>query len=181
LGSRILSACGSINVPRLPLILKWELHNGSRHGNCSHICLVKRNSRSNTEMHCNKDLRHKQCICSDSCFKRSSRETIGTATRLHDLQYNSRGSTSYNSRDILLLRCVQTASATPPHTPSHAQWLRGTLSPERVSDRSPPSTAEVKKAWSYACTSPYTFIACCSGKYRDSFIFTLRLTMCNNI
>jgi len=40
-------------------------------------------------------------------------------------------------------------------------------------DHSPPSSAEIKNAWSYTSTSPYTFMAWCSikNKNRDSFTF----------
>jgi hypothetical protein len=46
----------------------------------------------------------------------------------------------------------------------HIQWVPETLSPGenrpgREAERSPPSTAEVKNAWSYTSTHPYTFIA----------------------
>ena len=44
----------------------------------------------------------------------------------------------------------------------------------RESHGSPPSRAEVKNAWSYACTSPHTFISYCLFKYRDSTILILR-------
>jgi hypothetical protein len=39
-------------------------------------------------------------------------------------------------------------------------------------DHSPPSSAEVKNAWSYASTPQYVFMAWCLVKHRDKFIFT---------
>jgi hypothetical protein len=47
------------------------------------------------------------------------------------------------------------------------QWVAGALSlgvkwPGREADHSPPSSAEVKNAWSYTSTPPYTFMAWCS-------------------
>jgi hypothetical protein len=39
---------------------------------------------------------------------------------------------------------------------------------EREADHSLPYNAEVKNAWSYTSTPPYTFMAWCS-KHRDSF------------
>jgi hypothetical protein len=58
---------------------------------------------------------------------------------------------------------------------------RGALSlgikwPGREADHSPPSSAEVKNAWSYTSTpSQYVFMAWCLFKHRDNFIFYLPL------
>jgi hypothetical protein len=51
------------------------------------------------------------------------------------------------------------------------QWVTGALSlgvkrQRREADHSPPSTAEVKNAWSYTSTPQYVFMAW------DNFIFT---------
>jgi hypothetical protein len=53
-------------------------------------------------------------------------------------------------------------------------WVPGALSlgvkrPEREADHSPPSTAEVKTAWSYTSTPQYVFMAWCLVKHRDKF------------
>jgi hypothetical protein len=56
------------------------------------------------------------------------------------------------------------------------QWVPGALSlgvkrPGREADHSPPSSAEVKNAWSYTSTPQYVFMAWCLVKHRDNFIF----------
>jgi hypothetical protein len=38
-------------------------------------------------------------------------------------------------------------------------------------DHLPPSSAEVKNAWSYTSTPPYVFMAWCLVKHRDNFTF----------
>jgi hypothetical protein len=58
------------------------------------------------------------------------------------------------------------------------QWLPGVLSPALKrpwleADHSPPSSAEVKKAWSYTSTPPYDFIMQLLVKPRDNFNVTL--------
>jgi hypothetical protein len=52
------------------------------------------------------------------------------------------------------------------------QWVPGALSlgvkrPVREADHSPPSSAEVKNAWSYTSTPQYVFMAWCLVKHRD--------------
>jgi hypothetical protein len=42
----------------------------------------------------------------------------------------------------------------------------------READHSPPSSAEVKNAWSYPSTPQYVFTAWCLVKHRDNFAFT---------
>jgi hypothetical protein len=47
--------------------------------------------------------------------------------------------------------------------------------PGREAENSPPSSAEVKNAWSYTSTSPYFYMAWSLIKHRDNFIlFYLR-------
>jgi hypothetical protein len=48
----------------------------------------------------------------------------------------------------------------------------GVKRPAREADHSPPSSAEVKNAWSYNSTPQYVFIAWCLVKHRDNFTFT---------
>jgi hypothetical protein len=60
------------------------------------------------------------------------------------------------------------------------QWVPGALSlgvkrPGREADHSPPSSAEVKNAWSYTSTPKYVFMAWCLVKHRDNFTFTFYL------
>jgi hypothetical protein len=57
------------------------------------------------------------------------------------------------------------------------QWVPGALSLEvkrlgREADHSPPSSAEVKNAWSYTFTPQYVFMAWCLVKHRNNFTFT---------
>jgi hypothetical protein len=53
------------------------------------------------------------------------------------------------------------------------QWLQITFSrcrtPRREGYHSPPSSAGVKYAWSYASTPPNVFMAWCMVKHRDNF------------
>jgi hypothetical protein len=54
------------------------------------------------------------------------------------------------------------------------QWEPGALSlvakrPERESDHSPPSSAEVKNAWSYTSTPQRVFMVWCLVKHKDNF------------
>jgi hypothetical protein len=44
--------------------------------------------------------------------------------------------------------------------------------PGREADYSPPTSAEVKNAWSYTSTPQYVFMAWCLVKHRDNFTFT---------
>jgi hypothetical protein len=61
------------------------------------------------------------------------------------------------------------------------QWVPGFLSlgvkrPGREADHSPPSSADVKNAWSYTSTPQYVFMAWCLVKHGDfTFTFTLFL------
>jgi len=60
------------------------------------------------------------------------------------------------------------------------QWVTGTLSlgvkrPGREGDHSPPSSAEIKNAWSYTSTPPYVFMVWYLVKHRDNFTFTFSL------
>jgi hypothetical protein len=60
------------------------------------------------------------------------------------------------------------------------QWVPGALSvgvkrPGREADHSPPSSAEVKNAWSYTSAPQYVFMAWCLVKHRDNFTFTFTL------
>jgi hypothetical protein len=44
--------------------------------------------------------------------------------------------------------------------------------PGHEADHSPPTSAEVKNAWSYISTPLYVFMAWCLVKHRDNFTFT---------
>jgi hypothetical protein len=76
---------------------------------------------------------------------------------------------------ILLFAAVPRLTLGPTRPPT--QWVLGALSPGvkllgREADHSPPSSAEVKNAWSYIFTHPY-FMAWCLIKNRYNFTFTL--------
>jgi hypothetical protein len=47
----------------------------------------------------------------------------------------------------------------------------------READHSPPSSAEVKNAWSYTSTPHYIFMAWCLVKHRDNFILPLNINI----
>jgi hypothetical protein len=93
------------------------------------------------------------------------------------------GYRGFESRQRLGIFRYTTASRTAlgPTYP-HIQWVSGAVSlgvkrPGREADHSPPSSAEVKNAWSYTSTPQHTFMAWCSFKkkrkaYRDNFTFT---------
>jgi hypothetical protein len=84
-----------------------------------------------------------------------------------------------DSRRRLRIFLFTTASITalgPTQPP--IQWVPGALNlgekrPGREADHSPPSSAEVKNAWSYTSTPQYVFMAWCLVKHRDNFNFYL--------
>jgi hypothetical protein len=41
------------------------------------------------------------------------------------------------------------------------QWVLGDLSPGHEADHSPPTSAQVKKTWTYTSTPPYIFMVWC--------------------
>jgi hypothetical protein len=75
---------------------------------------------------------------------------------------------------------VQTGSGA--HSASYTKGSRGlSLGVKRLeleADHSPPSSAEIKNAWSYTSTPQHAFIAWCSvtKKHRDDFTFTFTFT-----
>jgi hypothetical protein len=88
------------------------------------------------------------------------------------------GVLEFDSRRGLESFLFTTASRTalePTQPP--IQWLLRTLSlwvkrPGREADHSPPSSVEVKNAWSYTSAPQYVFMALCLVKHRDNFTFT---------
>jgi hypothetical protein len=76
-----------------------------------------------------------------------------------------RGFKSRQRLGIFLFTTVSRTVLGPTQPPM--QWVQGVLSPGvkrpgREADHSPPSSAEVKNAWSYTSTPQYAFIAWCS-------------------
>jgi hypothetical protein len=53
------------------------------------------------------------------------------------------------------------------------------MRPGHEADHSPPSSADVKNAWSYTSIPQYVFMAWCLVKHRDNFAFTLPLPLLN--
>jgi hypothetical protein len=84
----------------------------------------------------------------------------------------------FDSRRGLGIFLFTTASRTALGTTKPPiQWVPGALSlgvkrPGREADHSPPSSAEVKNAWSCISTPQYVFMAWCLVKHRDNFTFT---------
>jgi hypothetical protein len=74
---------------------------------------------------------------------------------------------------------VKTDSGT--HPASYSRDIEavtpGLRRPVREPDRSPPSNAEVKNAWSYALTPPYVLMVWYLIKHRDNFTFTLVISL----
>jgi hypothetical protein len=88
------------------------------------------------------------------------------------------GLDSWRGLGIFLFTTVFWTALGPTQPP--IQWVPGTLflgvkRPGRAADHSPPSTAEIKNAWSYTSSPPYVFMAWCLVKHRDSFtlLFTV--------
>jgi hypothetical protein len=84
------------------------------------------------------------------------------------------GVLGFNSRQGLGIFLFTTASRTvlgPTQPP--IKWVPRALSlrPGREADHSPPSSDEVKNAWSYTATPQYAFMVSCLVKHRDNFTF----------
>jgi hypothetical protein len=84
---------------------------------------------------------------------------------------------------IYLFTTVSRTALGPTQPP--IKWVPGTLSlgvkrPGHEADHSPPSSAEVKNAWSYTSTPQYVFMAWCLVKHRDNFTFTSNLRVLGN-
>jgi hypothetical protein len=76
---------------------------------------------------------------------------------------------------IFLFTTVSRTALGPTQPP--IQWEPGAISlgvkrPGREADHPPPSSAEVKNAWSYTSIPEYVFMAWCLVKHRDNFTFT---------
>jgi hypothetical protein len=78
--------------------------------------------------------------------------------------------------DFSLHHRIQTGSGA--HPASYPMGTSGSLPEEgvlkqlgREADHSPPSSAEVKNAWSYTSAPPVPFMAWCLVKHRDNFTF----------
>jgi len=77
---------------------------------------------------------------------------------------------------IILSHTMSRPALGPTQPP--IQWVRGALflgvkRPGREADHSPPSSAEVKNAWSYTSTPQYVFMAWYLVKQRDNCSFIL--------
>jgi hypothetical protein len=79
---------------------------------------------------------------------------------------------------IFLFTTVSRPALGPTQPP--ISWLQGTISlgvkrPVSAADHSPPSSAEVKNAWSYTSIPQYVIVVWCLVKHRDNFTFTLQV------
>jgi hypothetical protein len=88
------------------------------------------------------------------------------------------GFNSQQGLGIFLFITVSIMALGPTQFPF--QWVTGTLSLGvkwlgREADYSPPSSAEVKNAWSCTSTPQYVFMVWCLVKCRDNFTFTFYL------
>jgi hypothetical protein len=73
------------------------------------------------------------------------------------------------ARNFSLRHHVQTDSrAHPAYYPMGTGVSLGVKLPGREANYSPPSSAEVKNAWSYTSTPPYVFMAWCLIKRKDN-------------
>jgi hypothetical protein len=73
---------------------------------------------------------------------------------------------------IFLFATASRPALRPTQPP--VQWIPGAISPVvklpgREADHSPPSSAEVKNAWSYSPLPQYVFMAWCLIKHRINF------------
>jgi hypothetical protein len=107
---------------------------------------------------------------------------VGIATRLTGWTI---GVLVFDSRRGLGIFLFTTASRTAlgPIQPP-IQWIPGALSlgikwPWREADHSPPSSAEVKNAWSCTSNPQYVFMAWCLVKHRDNFTCITICIICN--
>jgi hypothetical protein len=106
-------------------------------------------------------------------WARSLCSSVSMETRLRAVRQG------FNSRQGQGLFLFVTASRPALRlTQPPIQWVPGTLTPEvkqlwREADHLPPSSAEVKNAWSYTSTLPYSFMACCLVEHRGNFTFIL--------
>jgi hypothetical protein len=82
--------------------------------------------------------------------------------------------------------CLVTLGISPPRPDQHwdppsllSNGCRSPFPGDKVagawSDHSPPSSAEVKNAWSYTSNPQYVFNAWCLVKHRDNFTFTFNI------
>jgi hypothetical protein len=76
---------------------------------------------------------------------------------------------------IFLFTIASRTALGPTQPPT--QWVPGAFSlgvkrPGREADHSPPSSAEVKNAWSYTSAPQYAFMALWLVKHRENFTFT---------
>jgi hypothetical protein len=79
--------------------------------------------------------------------------------------------------DFISTITIVVRTALGPTQPPN-QWVPGALSlgvkrPRREADHSPPSSAEVKNAWSYISTPQYVLMAWYLVKHRENFTFYL--------
>jgi hypothetical protein len=100
------------------------------------------------------------------CSHIAKRSQLSGIALAYGLDY--RGFESRQELEIFLFTTAASRPALGPTQPP-IQWVAGILSlglkrPHRETHHSPPSSAEVKNAWSYTSTPPYTFMVWWSVK-----------------
>jgi hypothetical protein len=101
---------------------------------------------------------------------------IATGYRLDDRIIGVRFPGGGGGGGIFLFDIMSRLALGPIQPP--VQWVPGALSlgvkrPGREPDHLPPSSAEVKNAWSYTSAPQYAFTGWCLVKHRDNFSFIL--------
>jgi hypothetical protein len=98
------------------------------------------------------------------------------------------GRPGFNSRQELRIFLFFTAGcpyrlvAHPTSYPMNTGVIsQGLKRPRREADHSPPSSAEVKNAWSCTSTHQYVFMAWYLIKHRENFTFSIIMTGCNRL
>jgi hypothetical protein len=99
-------------------------------------------------------------------------------TSIVALIFHDVGILGFNSQwglGTFLFTTVARNALGPTHPP--IQWVPGALSlgvkwPGREAGHSPPSSAEVKNAWSYTSTPQYAFMTWCLVKHMANFTYT---------
>jgi hypothetical protein len=92
---------------------------------------------------------------------------VSTVTRLRT---GRQGFNSQQKQGIFLFTTASRLVLGPTQPP--IQWVSEIKRLEVEAGHSPPSSAEVKNAWSYTSTSQYVFMAWCLIKHRDNFTST---------
>jgi hypothetical protein len=75
---------------------------------------------------------------------------------------------------IFLFATASKPALRPTHPPIH--YVPEAISPEIKAHHSPPSSTEVKNAWSYTSTPPHVFVGAVLSSVQGQFTFNLTYT-----